>query len=225
MLIELMGIHKVYKTGPLEVKALTDINISVEKGELIAIVGPSGSGKSTLLKILGCLDIPTEGKYYFNGEDIFTLNDNQLSEIRNKYIGFVFQNFNLIPRLNVIENIEIPLLYSSSKKKYEVKKIYELLELVGMSDRAHHRPSELSGGQQQRVAIARALINDPYLILADEPTGNLDSKSAKDIINLLQELNRAGRTVIIVTHDNFVASSAPRRIYIQDGMIIKDEKV
>ena len=199
---------------------LKNISFKVDKGEFLAIMGSSGSGKSTMMNILGCLDNQYEGRYILDGIDISKSNENELSEIRNKKIGFIFQSFNLLPRLSALENVELPLVYSSVPKAERHKRAAELLEMVGLKDRMHHKPNELSGGQRQRVAIARALVNDPSIILADEPTGNLDSKSEEEIIEILQELNRTGKTIVIVTHEPNIGDIAQRKIVFKDGEII-----
>jgi len=201
MIITVDKVNKTYKNGSLELQVLKNISFKVDKGEFLAIMGSSGSGKSTMMNILACLDSQYEGTYILDGIDISKLTENQLSEIRNKKIGFIFQSFNLLPRLSALENVELPLVYSSVPKAERHKRAAELLEMVGLKDRMHHKPNELSGGQRQRVAIARALVNDPSIILADEPTGNLDSKSEEEIIEILQELNRTGKTIVIVTHE------------------------
>ena len=201
-------------------KVLKNISFKVDKGEFLAIMGSSGSGKSTMMNILACLDSQYEGTYILDGIDISKLTENQLSEIRNKKIGFIFQSFNLLPRLSALENVELPLVYSSVPKAERHKRAAELLEMVGLKDRMHHKPNELSGGQRQRVAIARALVNDPSIILADEPTGNLDSKSEEEIIEILQELNRTGKTIVIVTHEPNIGDIAQRKIVFKDGEII-----
>ena len=212
-------IKKDYKMGKVIVNALKDINIKIYKGELIAIMGPSGSGKSTLMHILGCLDTPTSGKYFLDNMEISKLKSSKLAQIRNKKIGFVFQTFNLLPHLNIQKNVELPLLYAGLSAKKRKKRAIEILESVGLGDRLKHKPSELSGGQRQRVAIARALVNNPNIILADEPTGNLDTGSGSDILSIFKELNDDGHTIIIVTHDPTVANSCGRVIKIIDGNI------
>ena len=220
MIITVDKINKTYKNGSLELQVLKNISFKVDKGEFLAIMGSSGSGKSTMMNILGCLDNQYEGRYILDGIDISKSTENELSEIRNKKIGFIFQSFNLLPRLTALENVELPLVYSSIPKEERHKRANELLEMVGLKDRTHHRPNELSGGQRQRVAIARALVNDPSIILADEPTGNLDSKSEEEIIEILQELNRTGKTIVIVTHEPNIGDIAQRKIVFKDGEII-----
>ena len=220
MIITVDNINKTYKNGSLELQVLKNISFKVDKGEFLAIMGSSGSGKSTMMNILACLDSQYEGTYILDGIDISKLTENQLSEIRNKKIGFIFQSFNLLPRLSALENVELPLVYSSVPKAERHKRAAELLEMVGLKDRMHHKPNELSGGQRQRVAIARALVNDPSIILADEPTGNLDSKSEEEIIEILQELNRTGKTIVIVTHEPNIGDIAQRKIVFKDGEII-----
>ena len=220
MIITVDKVNKTYKNGSLELQVLKNISFKVQKGEFLAIMGSSGSGKSTMMNILACLDSQYEGTYILDGIDISKLTENQLSEIRNKKIGFIFQSFNLLPRLSALENVELPLVYSSVPKTERHKRAAELLEMVGLKDRMHHKPNELSGGQRQRVAIARALVNDPSIILADEPTGNLDSKSEEEIIEILQELNRTGKTIVIVTHEPNIGDIAQRKIVFKDGEII-----
>lgn len=220
MIITVDKVNKTYKNGSLELQVLKNISFKVQKGEFLAIMGSSGSGKSTMMNILACLDSQYEGTYILDGIDISKLTENQLSEIRNKKIGFIFQSFNLLPRLSALENVELPLVYSSVPKAERHKRAAELLEMVGLKDRMHHKPNELSGGQRQRVAIARALVNDPSIILADEPTGNLDSKSEEEIIEILQELNRMGKTIVIVTHEPNIGDIAQRKIVFKDGEII-----
>lgn len=220
MIITVDNINKTYKNGSLELQVLKNISFKVDKGEFLAIMGSSGSGKSTMMNILGCLDNQYEGRYILDGIDISKSTENELSEIRNKKIGFIFQSFNLLPRLTALENVELPLVYSSIPKEERHKRANELLEMVGLKDRTHHRPNELSGGQRQRVAIARALINNPSIILADEPTGNLDSKSEAEIIEILQKLNKMGKTIVIVTHEPSIGEIAQRKIVFKDGEII-----
>jgi len=224
MLIELRNIYKTYQMGIMQVEALCNVSLDVAEGELTAIMGPSGSGKSTLMNILGCLDRPTSGEYTLNGQRIANLDDDALAEIRNHTIGFVFQSYNLLPRTTAIENVEVPLIYAGVRNRRE--RAMEALESVGLADRAHHKPSELSGGEQQRVAIARALVNQPSLILADEPTGNLDSKTGLEIIGIFQRLNlERGITVLYVTHDPETAVYTRRIVHIRDGRIESDEPV
>jgi putative ABC transport system ATP-binding protein len=216
-------ITKVYQMGEVTVEALRGVSFSIRRGEVVAIMGPSGSGKSTLMNILGCLDRPTSGEYILDGENVSQLNDNQLAAIRNRKVGFVFQSFNLLQRQTALANVELPLRYAgvNNGRKEHAR---QALEMVGLGDRIHHRPSELSGGQQQRVAIARALINNPAILMADEPTGNLDSKSGKDIINLLLSLNQERRTtVVIITHDPVIAGNAQRVLRVQDGLMEEDK--
>ena len=220
MIITVDNINKTYKNGSLELQVLKNISFKVDKGEFLAIMGSSGSGKSTMMNILGCLDNQYEGRYILDGIDISKSTENELSEIRNKKIGFIFQSFNLLPRLTALENVELPLVYSSIPKEKRHKRANELLEMVGLKDRTHHRPNELSGGQRQRVAIARALANNPSIILADEPTGNLDSKSEGEIIEILQKLNKMGKTIVIVTHEPSIGKIAERKIVFKDGEII-----
>lgn len=220
MIITVDNINKTYKNGSLELQVLKNISFKVDKGEFLAIMGSSGSGKSTMMNILGCLDNQYEGRYTLDGIDISKSTENELSEIRNKKIGFIFQSFNLLPRLTALENVELPLVYSSIPKEERHKRANELLEMVGLKERIHHRPNELSGGQRQRVAIARALANNPSIILADEPTGNLDSKSEEEIIEILQKLNKMGKTIVIVTHEPSIGEIAERKIVFKDGEII-----
>ena len=220
MIITVDNINKTYKNGSLELQVLKNISFKVDKGEFLAIMGSSGSGKSTMMNILGCLDNQYEGRYILDGIDISKSTENELSEIRNKKIGFIFQSFNLLPRLTALENVELPLIYSSVPKEERHKRANELLEMVGLKERTHHRPNELSGGQRQRVAIARALVNNPSIILADEPTGNLDSKSEGEIIEILQKLNKMGKTIVIVTHEPNIGEIAQRKIVFKDGEII-----
>ncbi len=221
-LVEIRDVSKVYNPGENEVRALDHISVSIEEGEFVAIIGQSGSGKSTLMNMLGCLDVPTSGKYMLHGQDVADLDDDELSDIRNREIGFIFQGFNLIPNLTALENVELPLLYRGvgRSKRRELSEV--ALEKVGLQHRMDHRPAEMSGGQQQRVAIARAIAQAPPIILADEPTGNLDSNSSKEIMGILQQLHSEGRTVILITHDNEIAAQAKRIIKIKDGRIETD---
>jgi putative ABC transport system ATP-binding protein len=221
-MIELEHVSKVYKTGDIELRALDDANLLIEDGDLVAIMGASGSGKSTMMNILGCLDVPTEGVYKLDGIDVGQRSENQLADIRNRKIGFVFQSFNLIPRTSALRNVELPMVYAGTRSRRA--KAAEALQRVGLGDRMDHMPNELSGGQQQRVAVARSLVNDPTMILADEPTGNLDTASTVDIMNLFVELNDGGRTVVLITHEPEVASFAKRVVTLRDGRIISDER-
>lgn len=224
-LVMLRDISKHYKSGEEEVRALDCVSLSIKKGEFLSILGPSGSGKSTLMNMLGCLDTPTMGEYYLDSKDVSALSSHQLAGIRNKSIGFVFQSFNLLEYASALENVALPLVYRGVKSAERKKKAAALLERVGLGDRMNHKPNQLSGGQKQRVAIARALVNDPQIILADEPTGALDSKSGADIEALFNELHQEGRTLIIVTHDNALAQRTKRIINIKDGKIIADERL
>lgn len=221
-LVEVKDLYKIYNPGENEVRALDGINLTVEKGEFLAIVGQSGSGKSTFMNMIGLLDIPTSGTYLLDGIDVSSMTDDELSEIRNKKIGFIFQGFNLIPSLNAVENVELPLVYRGMKKEERHRLALEALERVGLSHRLDHLPKQMSGGQQQRVAIARAVAARPPVILADEPTGNLDSHSSVEVMKILHELHKEGRTIILITHDNDIANEAERVIRIQDGQIISD---
>jgi putative ABC transport system ATP-binding protein len=225
-IIDIKKVTKVYKIGSIKVNALNGIDLEVREGEFLSIMGPSGSGKSTLMNILGCLDTPTSGSYFLEDTDISRLNDNQLAEIRNKKVGFVFQTFNLLPRTNIIGNVELPLIYSKGKlSKSRGEMIVDIIDSVGLKEWEKHRPSELSGGQKQRVAIARALINDPTIILADEPTGNLDSRTGEEIMAIFQELNRRDKTILFVTHEINLARHAGRIIYLKDGVITGEERI
>lgn len=221
--IDASGLTKVYRMGEMEVHALRGANVKIRRGEVVSIMGPSGSGKSTLMNILGCLDHPTSGQYILDGENVSNLTSDQLAGIRNRKVGFVFQSFNLLPRATALSNVELPMRYAGvSRGRFQQAR--EALDAVGLSDRVNHRPTELSGGQQQRVAIARALVNDPAIIMADEPTGNLDSKSGKEIMELLLGLNRdRGTTVIIVTHDKDIADQTQRIISLYDGLVVEDD--
>jgi putative ABC transport system ATP-binding protein len=220
--IDLVGVNKAYRSGSLSVQALDDVNLTIDEGEFVAIVGPSGSGKSTLMHIIGCLDVPTSGVYLLGGEDVSTLDEDRLAEIRNRRIGFVFQQFNLLPSLSAWRNVELPLAYSGLRRRERRERAMAALEQVGLGDRVDHRPGELSGGQQQRVAIARALVTEPALILADEPTGNLDSASTDEILGLLDDLHVSGRTMVLITHDREIAAEAQRRVRIRDGRLTAD---
>ena len=221
-LIHIENMKKIYNPGENEVRALDRIDLDIEKGDLVAIVGHSGSGKSTLMNMLGCLDTPTSGKYVLDGQDVASMTDNQLADVRNKEIGFIFQGFNLISNLDAVENVELPLVYRGVSKNERKQLAMEALKSVGLEDRMKHKPNEMSGGQQQRVAVARAVAAKPPIILADEPTGNLDTKSTQEIMEILKELHRSGRTVIIITHDEEIASQAHRVIRILDGRIEED---
>jgi len=222
-MIEALDLHKEYHLGAVTVPALRGVSLSAQEGDFIAIMGPSGSGKSTLMNILGCLDRPTSGAYRLDGREVSELSDDQLADIRNARIGFVFQTFNLLPRANAMQNVEIPLLYAGGRRRRE--RVSRALDAVGLGDRARHRPSQMSGGEQQRVAIARALVNDPALILADEPTGNLDTRTGEEIVGVLQELNRQGKTVILVTHEREIAQHTHRIVSFRDGVTVSDEAV
>ena len=221
-LIEIKDVYKIYNPGENEVRALDGVSLEINEGEFVAIIGQSGSGKSTLMNTLGLLDRPTSGEYFLSGRDVSTLTDDEQSEIRNKQIGFIFQGFNLIPSLTAIDNVELPLVYRGMKKDERNKLSLAALERVGLGKRLHHRPSQMSGGQQQRVAIARAVAAKPPVILADEPTGNLDSSSGREVMRILHELSEEGRTIILITHDNEIAEEANRIIRIQDGKIVSD---
>ena len=221
-MIELKDIYKLYHMGDTVVHALDGIDLNVDEGEFVAIVGQSGSGKSTCMNIIGCLDVPTSGTYKLNGIDVSTMDDDMQAVIRNKFLGFIFQQYNLIPKLNVIENVELPLLYAGVDADARHAVAMRALERVGLSDKAKNRPNQLSGGQQQRVSIARALAGDPAVILADEPTGALDSRTGREVLALLQELNRDGRTIVLITHDNSIAVKAKRIVRLADGKIVFD---
>ena len=221
-LVDIKNIHKIYNPGENEVRALDGVSLKIERGEYVAIIGQSGSGKSTLMNMLGCLDVPSSGSYFLNGQDVSHMTDNELSDIRNKEIGFIFQGFNLIPGLTALENVELPLVYRGIAKRAREKLSTVALEKVGLAHRMDHKPSEMSGGQQQRVAIARAIAQAPPIILADEPTGNLDSKSTVEIMRILEGLHEEGRTVILITHDNEIAEQADRVIKIRDGRVEED---
>jgi putative ABC transport system ATP-binding protein len=218
-ILEIKQLVKSYQLGTVELQVLRGVNLAINAGDYVAIMGPSGSGKSTLLNMIGCLDRPTSGEYWLGGRDVSLLNDDELSSIRGSHIGFVFQSFNLIDQLNVIENIEVPMYYQGFSEQASAERARELATIVGLGDRVTHRPSELSGGEQQRVAIARALANDPLIVLADEPTGNLDSENGAEILNILLELHRQGRTLIIVTHDEGIADHAERTVRLLDGRV------
>ncbi|GAW31089.1 ABC transporter ATP-binding protein [Carboxydocella sp. JDF658] len=222
-MIRLEELSKHYQMGKVVVKALNNVSLTIAAGEMVGIVGPSGSGKSTLMNILGCLDVPTSGKYYLDGKEVSELDEDELAEIRNRKIGFVFQNFNLLPSLTALENVELPLIYRGIGGAERRIRALEALEKVGLSDRIDHKPVELSGGQQQRVAIARALAGDPPVILADEPTGNLDSRSGREVMEILAQLHQQGKTIIIITHDQNIAARLPRVVRIQDGMLLAEE--
>ena len=223
-LIQLRDIAKIYVIGgTIEVPALMSVTVDIEKNEYVAIMGPSGSGKSTLMNIIGCLDTPTHGTYILNNHDVSTMEDDQLAEVRNKEIGFVFQTFNLLPRYNALDNVQLPLIYAGATKTQRMERALEVIEHVGLTDRMHHKPNELSGGQRQRVAVARALVGHPSIILADEPTGNLDSKTSIDIMRLFSEIHRNGNTIVLVTHEEDIARYAHRIIRLRDGHVESDE--
>jgi putative ABC transport system ATP-binding protein len=223
MLIDVKELSKVYQLGDIEVPALNGIDLQISPNEYVAIMGPSGSGKSTLMNIIGCLDVPTEGAYVLNGTDVSTMIDDELAEIRNRQIGFVFQTFNLLPRADALHNVELPLIYSGITRAERRRMAEEALSKVGLGDRVHHKPNELSGGQRQRVAIARALINNPAIILADEPTGNLDSTTGEEIMEIFEQLHESGNTIILITHEEYIANHSHRVIRLLDGKIKSDD--
>ncbi|MEN9978801.1 MAG: ABC transporter ATP-binding protein [candidate division WOR-3 bacterium] len=222
-MIRLQGVFKSYSLGKTVVRALNGISLEISRGEYVALMGPSGSGKSTLMHILGCLDTPDAGSYFFDGDDTARFNDRELARLRNRAFGFVFQSFNLLPRLSALANVELPMLYAGIRRRARIKRATELLELVGLGDRLRHKPNELSGGEMQRVAIARALANEPEVILADEPTGNLDSRTGAEIMRLFDRLAEEGKTVVIVTHDPGIAEHCRRIVRLRDGEIVADE--
>ena len=221
-IIRIQNLVKHYKVGTEVVRALRSVSLSIKKNEYVALMGPSGSGKSTLMNILGCLDTPTSGNYFLNGKDVSKMSDNELAEIRNVEIGFVFQTFNLLPRYTALDNVALPLIYAGQNKTTRIARALEIMEQVGLSDRSHHRPNELSGGQKQRVAVGRAMANKPSIILADEPTGNLDSKTSVEIMALFEQIHKAGNTIIVVTHEEDIAMRAHRIIRLLDGEIASD---
>src|SRR4026209_60431 len=223
-ILHLKNIYKNYYLGKQELQVLKDISLSIFKNEYVALMGPSGSGKSTLMNILGCLDTPTSGTYILNNKDVSRTTDNDLADVRNKEIGFVFQQFNLLPRLSALENVALPLVYSGMSKKYRNEKAMHVLGLVNLTERSHHKPNELSGGQSQRVAIARALVNDPAIILADEPTGNLDTKTSYEIMEIFNSIHCGGNTIVLVTHEEDIANHAHRIVRLRDGIIESDKK-
>ncbi|MEZ4963968.1 MAG: ABC transporter ATP-binding protein [Saprospiraceae bacterium] len=223
MLISIKNLNKTYIMGLEKVEALKDVTMEIRRNEYVALMGPSGSGKSTLMNLLGCLDSPTRGEYWLNGTEVSTMDDGELAEVRNKQIGFVFQTFNLMPRLSALENVALPLVYAGIGKEARLAKARKTLESVGLGDRVNHKPNELSGGQRQRVAVARALVNDPAIILADEPTGNLDTKTSYEIMDLFEQIHRSGNTVILVTHENDIAQHAHRIVRLRDGLIESDQ--
>ena len=221
---EVRDLTKIYRMGHVEVRALNGVSLAIDRGDYVAVMGPSGSGKSTLLNLLGCLDTPTLGSYHLGGRNVATLTDAQLSDIRCRHLGFIFQSYNLIQQLTVVENIEVPLYYQGWGERRSYERAAELANVIGLGDRLHHRPSELSGGQQQRVAIARAMANDPLVVLADEPTGNLDSRTGQEILELLDDLNGRGKTIVMVTHDPAIGDHARRIVRFADGRVVSDER-
>ncbi len=223
-LIEFKDIYKIYQMGDTEVRAVDGVSMRIDKGEFVAIVGQSGSGKSTMMNIIGCLDIPTSGKYFLNGQDVSDMSEDELATIRNKMLGFIFQQYNLIPKLSVLENVELPLMYAGVRESEQKKRALSALERVGLADKYKNLPSQLSGGQQQRVSIARALAGEPSVILADEPTGALDSKTGKEVMEFLKRLNSEGNTIVLITHDNSLAEQAKRIIRVHDGRLIYDSE-
>jgi putative ABC transport system ATP-binding protein len=225
VLIKTEDLWKIYEMGAEKVNALRSVSLEVDKGEYVAIMGPSGSGKSTLMNLIGCLDTPTKGDYYLNDKLVSQMNDDELARIRNKEIGFVFQTFNLLPRATSVHNVELPLVYNGTDSEIRKRKAQEALRMVDLEDRATHKPNELSGGERQRVALARALVNNPSLILADEPTGNLDTNTGKEIMKIFEKLHHQGNTIIIVTHERDIATYADRILYIRDGAIEKEERI
>lgn len=224
-MVKLEKIHKIYDTGATQVHALVEINLEIQKGEFLAVMGPSGSGKSTLMNIIGLLDKPTRGSYFLEGKEVSQLDEETLARTRNRHIGFVFQTFNLLPRADALRNVELPMLYAGIKPRQRRAKALEALERVGLADRLHHKPNELSGGQKQRVAIARAIVNKPSVILADEPTGALDTRTGEEIMALFQELNEEGATIVVVTHETDIARHAKRVVQIRDGRVLTDRAV
>lgn len=224
MLIEIKDLKKIYSLGDIEVPALNGVNMGIEENEYLAIMGPSGSGKSTMMNIIGCLDVPTEGEYHLNNQDVSKLSDDELAVIRNKEIGFVFQTFNLLPRADALHNVELPMIYSGVNRAQRRQMAMDALERVGLGDRVHHKPNELSGGQRQRVAIARALVNNPSIILADEPTGNLDSKTGEEIMEVFEQLHEAGNTIILITHEEYIANHSNRTVRLLDGLVQSDQR-
>ncbi|MFQ5766551.1 MAG: ABC transporter ATP-binding protein [Acidobacteriota bacterium] len=223
-LIELRDLHKIYKMGEQVVRALDGVDMKIQRGEFVAIMGPSGSGKSTLMNLIGCLDTPTSGSYVLNGQEVSEMDGNQLADLRNREIGFIFQTFNLLPRASALHNVELPLVYAGVSRQERRRRAEEALAKVQLADRIHHQPNELSGGQRQRVAVARALVNSPSLLLADEPTGNLDSKTSDEIMALMHQLHRSGNTIVLVTHEEDIARHASRTVRMLDGRIVSDQE-